>query len=190
MADTENPVFTLLSVSLTRDGAQAEVDREKNSIAGACVFTESCPACFTCNFEATAGTFTSTTVSFTYCITLGWIHMLYASSAASMSGSPCVPSYHITALWQVSHTSQVGFYHTDTAVSYCSSPVHYSADLYFIFCHSSINNLSLRFPLSYIYTRDRGCKLASARPPTYITSVAFLRVTIFMCTGSVNKHIQ
>lgn len=90
-----------------------------HSIACACVFTESCLVHFTCNFvETTAGTFILTTaLSFTYCITLGWIHMLYASSAASISSGPCVPSYHITALWQVSDTSQAGFYHVDTAVS-------------------------------------------------------------------------
>lgn len=47
---------------------------------------------------------------FIYILHYPWlIHMLYASSAASMSGSRCVLSYHITALWQVSHTSQVGF---------------------------------------------------------------------------------
>lgn len=58
--------------------------------------------------ETTAGTFTSTALSFTYHI--GWSHLLDASSAASTSSGPRVPSYHITALWQVSHASQAGFY--------------------------------------------------------------------------------
>lgn len=116
------------------------------SVASACVFVEASFVLFTCSFaETTAGTFTSTTaLSFTYCMTLGWMHMLYASSAASMSSGPCVPPYHVTALWQVSHTSQAGF----SSCRYCSalpSTVHYSADLYFMCCHSSINDLSLHF---------------------------------------------
>lgn len=60
--------------------------------------------------------------------------MLDASSAAFTSGRPCVPSYHITALWQVSHTSQAGFHHTHThaAVNYCFFPslsVYHRTDL-------------------------------------------------------------
>lgn len=78
-----------------------------------------------CSFaEATAGAFLATTVSFTYCITLGWIPILYASSAAAMSAGPCGPSYHIIALWQVSHISQAGFYLADTAASYCFFPLY------------------------------------------------------------------
>lgn len=100
--------FTFFSVDLKIK--HSEVNRQKHSVACTCVFPESCSVHFTCNYvETTAGKFTTTTVSFTYCITLGWIHMLHASSVASMSGDPCVPFYHITALWQVSHTSQVGW---------------------------------------------------------------------------------
>lgn len=96
------------------------VSGEKRGIACTCVYPQSCSLRFTCNFvETTAGKSSATTVSFTYCITLGWIHMLHASCAATMSGELCLPFSHIAALWQVSYTSQVGCWHAHTAVSYC-----------------------------------------------------------------------
>lgn len=103
-----------------------EQTNEKHHTMCASVSAESRPMQISCTFaEVTAGAFLSTNVSFTYCITLGWIHVLHASSAAAISGGPCGPSYHNVARWQVSHTSQAGFYLADTAGSYCFfSTVH------------------------------------------------------------------
>ncbi len=80
---------------------------------------------------------------------------------ASMSCGSCVPSYHITALWQVSHTHHRRVLLLVISLFHCtlqSRPV-------LCFCHPSRSDLSLHFSLSCIWPCGRCCELALARPP-------------------------
>lgn len=73
-----------------------------------------CSVHFSCNsVETTAGRLMQTH-SFTYRITLGCLHMFFASAAVSMSGGPCELSYHIIAPWKVLHTSWAALHHENT----------------------------------------------------------------------------
>lgn len=136
-------------VALTWDRAQKYTARP--TVPCTCVISESYPVYFTCNFETTAGTLTSATVSFTYCITLGWficfMHPLQL---------PCLAVHVyllITSLLSgKSHTSQAVGYHADTAVSYSSVQT---------------STLSLQFSLSYTWTRDMCWKEALASSPLH-----------------------
>lgn len=108
--------------------------------------------------ETTAGKLISTTVSFAYCISLGWIHVQH----------PCVPSHHITALWQVSHTSQAGGFIMEILILIIAfSMVRH--------CHTT-----------YIQHINQGQVLQISFSSTAnMHPVAFPYVTVFICSVTV-----